>query len=405
MPAPRRWSTSSWPSSCWRWPRSWPWRTRSANRARAAQAGRSTASSALAGAGQRRLRADRVAGAALARARSRRWPQPAFVGLLQPHHLGSGGTGPGGGGGDGNDRPATSIDAPGDARAGRDWRDSESGHCSRRAGATLVEQAIQSANLWLTYAALFLLLVALAHPASAQLCAADRGAGWGSSSSRSRSSCGCSGPRLQTCSSPAGSTRRSATSTARGVCSRWGRGSALALAERRQPVLAGLGAAATVVMALLALLSQSRGAAIATGVAVVIALAVIPGFRRRVLVLVVVVAAMAAASGPVLHLYTLGQIGAISSGAAHRAAVAILLAAAIAGVVWGALAGARPARGSSRRAVPECADPDRHRCVGTRGGRALDRRRRCGPHRSSGPSGRNGISSSISPPAAPAVRR
>ncbi len=111
----------------------------------------------------------------------------------------------------------------------------------------------------------------------------------------------------------------------------------LALAERREPVLAGLGAAATVVLASLTLLTQSRGAAIATFVALIVALVVVPGVRRRVMALATIGAGVAAAAGPTVRVYTAGQSGAGFGSAAHSAVIAILVFSALAGVVWAAI--------------------------------------------------------------------
>ena len=113
----------------------------------------------------------------------------------------------------------------------------------------------------------------------------------------------------------------------------------LALAERQEPMLAGLGAAATVAFACLALLSQSRGAAIASFAAILLGLLVIPGARRRVLALAVVAAGVAAAGGSVLNVYSVGQAGAGLTSAAHDAALAILVAAAGVGVIWAGIVG------------------------------------------------------------------
>ncbi|HWE08218.1 MAG TPA: O-antigen ligase family protein [Solirubrobacteraceae bacterium] len=125
----------------------------------------------------------------------------------------------------------------------------------------------------------------------------------------------------------------------------------LALAERRQPVLAGVGAAATVAMASLALLSQSRGAAIASFGAVLIALLMVPGIRRRTLALVVIAAGVVAASGPLLSVYSTGQT-AVAASVAHSAAIAVIESAALAGVVWGLISALAPAieRGGERSA-------------------------------------------------------
>jgi UDP-GlcNAc:undecaprenyl-phosphate GlcNAc-1-phosphate transferase len=113
---------------------------------------------------------------------------------------------------------------------------------------------------------------------------------------------------------------------------------ALSLAERREPLLAALGAAATVALACLTLLSQSRGAAIATFAAILVVLILIPGVRRRVLALGVIAAAVAAASSSVLDVYSSGQTF-VSPSVGHSAATTILLASAVAGVVWGLLVG------------------------------------------------------------------
>lgn len=130
----------------------------------------------------------------------------------------------------------------------------------------------------------------------------------------------------------------------------WG---SLALAERREPVVAGLGAAATVVMASLTLLSESRGAAIATVVALVVALVAIPGFRRRVLALAAVAAGLAAAAGSVLHVYSASNAGTLAPSAVHTAAIAILVSSVVTGSVWAAaVAIVRSAeRDGSRRAL------------------------------------------------------
>jgi tetratricopeptide (TPR) repeat protein len=110
---------------------------------------------------------------------------------------------------------------------------------------------------------------------------------------------------------------------------------ALALAERRHPVVAATGVGASVVMASLALLSQSRGAAIATGITILLALFVIPGWRRRALAMAVIVGGFAAAASSVAHIYAVGKTGAVITTAAHHAGLAIAVAAFAAGLVWG----------------------------------------------------------------------
>jgi O-antigen ligase len=116
----------------------------------------------------------------------------------------------------------------------------------------------------------------------------------------------------------------------------------LALAERREPWLAGIGAAYAVAMACLALLSQSRGAAIATFLAGVIVLLFLPGRRRRVFAIALIAAGVAAAGGPLLHIYSRGTAGTLTAGAAHSGGLATIVAALATGVVWaGLVAGAR----------------------------------------------------------------
>jgi UDP-GlcNAc:undecaprenyl-phosphate GlcNAc-1-phosphate transferase len=110
---------------------------------------------------------------------------------------------------------------------------------------------------------------------------------------------------------------------------------ALALAERRESVLAGVGAALTVAMAGLALLSQSRGTVVAVFVSIILVLAVAPGFRRRVFALVFIAAGLAAAGSTVVHVYSVGNAGHFSAVASHHAVVAIVVAAVCVGAAWG----------------------------------------------------------------------
>jgi UDP-GlcNAc:undecaprenyl-phosphate GlcNAc-1-phosphate transferase len=127
----------------------------------------------------------------------------------------------------------------------------------------------------------------------------------------------------------------------------------VALAERREGLVAGLGAAAAVVLACLTLMSQSRGAAIATFVAIVVVVVVAPGVRRRLLVLALVAGAVLAAEPAVARVYSDAQAGALPASVVHRAAAAILLAALAAGLVWGLLVVAE--RAIARRAGPAAA--------------------------------------------------
>jgi UDP-N-acetylmuramyl pentapeptide phosphotransferase/UDP-N-acetylglucosamine-1-phosphate transferase len=110
-----------------------------------------------------------------------------------------------------------------------------------------------------------------------------------------------------------------------------------ALVERRAPWLAGLGAGGATLMACLALLTQSRGAALAMSVSVIVVIAAVPGSRlRRVFGLLACAAGVAAVSGPLLAIYDVGFGHAVPAATTHRAGVAILVAAIAVGGVWGA---------------------------------------------------------------------
>jgi UDP-GlcNAc:undecaprenyl-phosphate GlcNAc-1-phosphate transferase len=202
--------------------------------------------------------------------------------------------------------------------------------------ANAVEQASVSANLWLTYAALMLLLfVLISRRRHAYVLLVAVGVGIGIVAITVLVRLLGSDPgalfiagRLN---SPLGYINGEGCVFAMGV---W---PCIALAERRQPILAGLGSAGAVAMTCLALFSQSRGAAIASVVGLLVALAVVPGFRRRVLALAFVAAGVAVAADRVVHVYSTGQAGSLAPTVAHHAVVATLLGAAIAGVAWGLL--------------------------------------------------------------------
>jgi UDP-GlcNAc:undecaprenyl-phosphate/decaprenyl-phosphate GlcNAc-1-phosphate transferase len=127
----------------------------------------------------------------------------------------------------------------------------------------------------------------------------------------------------------------------------------LALAQMRQAWLAGTGAALAVVCASLALLSQSRGTALAVAGSLIFVLALVPGRTRRVYAMLVVAGAVALAAPALLHVYDRAGGGAVSLDDAHKAAAATLVAALCAGVVWAlvtAASGAIAARASGGRA-------------------------------------------------------
>ena len=114
----------------------------------------------------------------------------------------------------------------------------------------------------------------------------------------------------------------------------------MALAESERPRYAAPGAALATLMACLAMLSQSRGTALAMLGSILIVVALAPGRTRRVYALLVQAGAVAVASPRLLAIYEHHATGAIPPGAGHRAAIAALLSAAVAGAVSGLLSAA-----------------------------------------------------------------
>ena len=128
----------------------------------------------------------------------------------------------------------------------------------------------------------------------------------------------------------------------------------VALAEGRRggalgAALAGVGLAGAALFGGLAMLGQSRGAIIAAAVSVLVVLALLPGRLRRIVALLVVGVCTAPATTALLDVYRDGA----TDDTMHAAAVAIVLAALAAGVVWallvaleerGRAAGLRPRR-------------------------------------------------------------
>src|SRR3954468_3223705 len=110
---------------------------------------------------------------------------------------------------------------------------------------------------------------------------------------------------------------------------------AFSVPRRRSVPLAAGGMAAATLMACLALLSQSRGAALAMILSLAVVVAVVPGDRmRRILALVVAAAAVGTAAPRALDVYNAGVLGAVTPTVGHSAAVAMLLAGVGAGLVW-----------------------------------------------------------------------
>jgi hypothetical protein len=108
-----------------------------------------------------------------------------------------------------------------------------------------------------------------------------------------------------------------------------------AAAETRRALVAGPAAGMATLMACLAMLSQSRGTALAMLAALVVVVAVVPGRTRRVYGLLVVAGAVALTAPDLLHVYEHASGGSVSVGAAHAAGRAALLAAVAAGAGWG----------------------------------------------------------------------
>ena len=123
----------------------------------------------------------------------------------------------------------------------------------------------------------------------------------------------------------------------------------MAAAEARRPLLAGAGAGMAALMSCLALLSQSRGTALAIAGSLLIVVALVPGRTRRIYAALTIGAGVALAAPNLLHVYehATGVVVAtsaehatgavISTGAAHAAGRAALLAALGVGVSWGLL--------------------------------------------------------------------
>jgi UDP-GlcNAc:undecaprenyl-phosphate GlcNAc-1-phosphate transferase len=108
----------------------------------------------------------------------------------------------------------------------------------------------------------------------------------------------------------------------------------IAVAERaRRAWIAGVAAGAAVLLAALIVLSESRAIVPAILVSAVVLLALVPGRVRRGWALVLTVGAVAAISGPLIAVYD--QAGnSVSAGSARDAALAIVVAAVAAGLIW-----------------------------------------------------------------------
>jgi UDP-GlcNAc:undecaprenyl-phosphate/decaprenyl-phosphate GlcNAc-1-phosphate transferase len=111
----------------------------------------------------------------------------------------------------------------------------------------------------------------------------------------------------------------------------------VAAGERREPVVAGLGAAGATLLAGLLLLTQSRGVALGAAIAALVVLVLVPGRVRRAWAMAVIAGGVALASPALLDVYSLAENTVPPDAAIQRAARFLALAAAGAGLVWGAV--------------------------------------------------------------------
>lgn len=124
-----------------------------------------------------------------------------------------------------------------------------------------------------------------------------------------------------------------------------------AAAETRRALLAGPAAGIATLMACLAILSQSRGTAIAMLGSLIVVVALTPGRTRRVYGLLVLAGGVAAAAPDLLHVYDHTVAGSVPTGIGHAAGRSALLAALAVGAAWGLLTwglGLLPASNASR---------------------------------------------------------
>jgi hypothetical protein len=108
-------------------------------------------------------------------------------------------------------------------------------------------------------------------------------------------------------------------------------------AEARRALVAGPAAGLATLMACLALLSQSRGTALAMLGSLIFVVALVPGRIRRIYGLLVVAAGVAAAAPDLLRVYDHTVVESVPAGIGHAAGRAALLAALGVGVAWALL--------------------------------------------------------------------
>ncbi|HEV2980553.1 MAG TPA: MraY family glycosyltransferase, partial [Solirubrobacteraceae bacterium] len=223
------------------------------------------------------------------------------------------------------------------------------------AWAESAESAVVSGNRWLVYGALLLLAIVLAsheRRAAVLLGAAAVGVGAVAISVLARllgndPATLFLGGRLN---APLGYINGEGCLFAMGI---W---PCMALAQLRRPLLAGAGAGLATLFACLALLSQSRGTALAIAFSLVVVLALVPGRVRRAYAALAIAVGLAAAGSALLHVYDHANGGAVSTATAHAAGRAALLAAIGVGLVWAALVAAwgqvaQPPRAANMRTL------------------------------------------------------
>jgi UDP-GlcNAc:undecaprenyl-phosphate GlcNAc-1-phosphate transferase len=124
-----------------------------------------------------------------------------------------------------------------------------------------------------------------------------------------------------------------------------------AVAEARRALVAGPAAGMATLMACLALLSQSRGTALAMIGSLLFVVALAPGRTRRIYGLLVVAVGVTVAAPDLLRVYDHTIAGSVPDGVGHAAGRSALLAALAVGTVWALLTwalGLLPSRGVSR---------------------------------------------------------
>ena len=113
-----------------------------------------------------------------------------------------------------------------------------------------------------------------------------------------------------------------------------------AVAEVRRALVAGPAAGLATLMACLALLSQSRGTALAMLGSLILVVVLVSGRTRRIYGLLVVAAGVALAAPDLLRVYEHTVAESVPAGVGHAAGRAALFAALAVGVAWTLLTGA-----------------------------------------------------------------